>query len=140
MKLHQSKSIEKTVMDAMSKIRGMDPEEVFSYLEECVGGVAAHHVVSNLEYGGVKNLEHWEAQIDGFEAGMKVGVALSLSDMSSGDKVYTLCFGTEDGIPTNMCFYFVGRDAKKVAQRLQTDSARWISKFRKDRGLLPFND
>ena len=138
MKLHSPKSLEKAVMAGIEKVLGVDADEVHDYLDECVGGVAAHYAMGNAECGKVDDIDYWEAQTDGFEAGLKVGAA-----MSPGDRVFTVYLDPDDGgegIQTNMCFYFVGRDAKGVANELRADTAKWLEGLRKEKGLLPFKD
>jgi hypothetical protein len=136
MELRNPKSIEKALRAGIGKVRGVDGDEVHDYLDECVGGIAAHHVTGNTECGRVKDLDHWEAQVDGFEAGLRIGAA-----MADGDRVFTAYLDPdEDDLPAGMCFYFVGRDAGGVVKELRDGTSKWLDGLRKEKGLLPFKD
>ena len=139
MEIKHSKFLEQTLERAMRKVADIDAGEVEDFIQECVAEIAAHHVMGNVECSKVKDLDYWEAQVDHFEAGLKVAEA-----MTPGDKIFTAGLDpfSEDGVPVsiNHLFYFVGKDARSVARLLKEEAINWIDKLRKDKGLLPFPD
>jgi len=135
-KLYNQASVKKAVMDGIAKVRAIDSEHVWDYLDKCMGGVAAYRATGNLEYGKVDDLDYWEAQTDSFEAGLKVGAAAG----PDGKVFIAYLDPDDDGIATNLCFYFVGGDAKSVVKELRGATSKWIEGLRKEKGLFPFKD
>jgi hypothetical protein len=128
-----SKIIEEALEEAVGRIIEIDHDE-WDFLQECVAGIAVHHVMANVECERVDDLTYWEAQTGGFEAGLKVAAALG-----EGDRVYTAGLDPdEDPVHVSHLFYFVGKDPRKVAKLLTEATAGWLDGLRKDRGLLPF--
>lgn len=134
MRPEHSKTIEKALKEGADRIAEVDRDGTGDFLQECVAGVAAHHVMGNVEYGRVSDADYWDVQTENFEAGLKVGAA-----MGKGDRVFTAGLDPdEDPVCVNHLFYFVGKDPRQVAKRLRKASADWLDSLRKDRGLLPF--
>jgi hypothetical protein len=128
-----SKALEKALEKAIGQVADIDVDEVGDFLE-CVADIAAHHVMGNIQYGGVDDLDYWESQIYCFEAGLKVAAA-----MGPDDRVYTAVRGDGNtaGAYTNHMFYFVGKNQRDVAKRLREAGVDWVDSLRKKKGLLP---
>ena len=137
MRIRHLESMRNGILAGIERVRRADADEVGSYLEECVGGIAAHYAIGNVQCEKVDDIDYWEVQTEGFEAGLKVGAAIR-----EDEKVYTGYVGEDDGegIYVSHCFWFVGPMAGPIVKQLRDETAKWIAGLRKEKGLLPFPD
>lgn len=131
MKLHEPKTLRKAILTGVRKTQKISEDEVGSYLERCVAEVAAHHVMGNIECGGVDDIDYWDTQYENFEAGLKIGAA-----MEPRDRVFTAYLDPGDDGPeigTNHMFYFVGQFATSAVDDVKKKTEEWLKRLRKER-------
>lgn len=135
----ESDKAAKLLISSVKRVRESDGD-MHDFLNECVGEIATHYVcMADDEVGGIDAVDLWDEKMGGFEAGVKVGVAL-------GDKglVFTGFISDDEiGDPDivlggQWLFWFVARDEKELLTKLEGELDGWIKKERRERGFLPF--